>query len=108
MANLTVGGATWAEGVFKSDSQSSFPCMDSNYRVLRWSFTFPKEFASFAALLDFEQDTIPGYFSSREYTVIYGGESETSCILQSYKRVNIISPGPPITAEYEAIFVKVG
>lgn len=108
MATLIIGGSQWAEGVIQSKSESTFPCMDSNYRVLRWTFLFIKEFSTFAALLNFEQNTILGYFSNREYTVNYGGESENNCILQTYKRTKIETPGPPVLAEYEVVFSQGG
>ena len=110
MANLIVDSANWG-GVERSDPQPSFPCMDSNYREFTWTFEVLKQFADFETMIGFEQDTIPTYFSDREKNVTYAGESENNCLLQSFRRKELLSPGTgnsDTTALYEIVFTKEG
>lgn len=104
MANLLVSSQNWG-GVFNSESNPQFPCMDTNYRELTWTFHVLKQFATFQDLIDFEQDMIPTYFSTRQKTVVYASETEENCYLQSFKRKELITP---TDAVYEIIFTKEG
>jgi len=110
MAALYVSGALWGN-VLSSEHNPEFPCMDTNYRELTWTFSFVKSFSSFNAMLTYEKTTIPTYFSSREKTVTYGAATEDNCVLQKLARKNILSPlnqDGLCYAEYDAVFTKEG
>jgi hypothetical protein len=107
MATLIASGTNFGE-VLSSDKDQEFPCMDTNYRELKWQFTVLKQFSNFSALISFEKSTLPNYFSNREKSVTYKGDTEDDCILQTIKRKSVAYAGSPCYAEYEVVFTKEG
>lgn len=102
MAKLYVDGAPWGD-VTDQKPDYNFPCIDTPYSELTWTFNFDKEFTTFEQLIAYAHDTVKSRFADRESNVSYGGKSESDMILVSLKLSEIISP---TFASFEAVFSK--
>lgn len=105
MANLYVDGIAWG-GVISEDYDQVFPAMDSKYREVHWTITYDRAFSDYTELLNYEENTIQGYFVDREKDVSYAAITEYNMRLLEIKRVRIITPKAPARGEYRVIFVK--
>lgn len=109
MAKVYMNGVSLGD-VLTSDKQQEYPCMDTNYREMTWTFVTLKQFSDFEAMIAYEKNTIPTYFSDREKDVSYATDIENDCILQTAKRKSILTPGAdpdlPCYAEFEYVFTK--
>lgn len=104
MANLSMSGVDCGQVLEYSDD-ATHPCMDTNYAERTLSFTVLKTFATYSAMVFFNNSTIHNYFSNRTKSISYGGVTISNCILQSFKRKTRINS---LNYEYEIIFTKEG
>lgn len=106
MAQLSIGGTNYGQ-VIESDYDASYPCMDTKYKELTWTFKIDKEFDNFNAMIDFENNDIEALFNGREHNVSYGGQTVNDMLILSFKR-NGAPPGryPTFVAEYTVVFSK--
>ncbi|NUM33413.1 MAG: hypothetical protein HUU50_02620 [Candidatus Brocadiae bacterium] len=104
MAILLMSGVDCGQVLEFKDS-SEFPCIDSNYRERTLSFTTLKYFASYNAMVSFDNTTIPGYFSSRQKTISYSGITVANAVLQRFERKAKLNNN---YSEYEIVFTKEG
>ena len=107
MAELFVDALAWGE-VTQSRVDAVFPCIDSSYKELKWSFNFDKLFDSFGEMIAYEQQL--NTFSNREKDVSYASQNEVNMTLQSIRRLDIPMPiaNPKVIGHYEAVFTKEG
>ncbi len=104
----------WGD-VVKSTWDANYPCFDGKYREITWTFIIDKEFfenkpdesGPLQYVFDFENEDILDLFEDRgDYTVEYNNTKVEGMTLQSYKRIEILTPLFPPLVSYEVVFTK--